>query len=109
MPLEVSSQSVVLDPLAASTPPSDGPPLHLLRDLHVHKYAPWFIISSTNYILKTIFNNFCLFQFGQPGASVSLPGHAQGGHNQSFQQQEFLRQQAEYKYESIWIVFKGYS
>ena len=41
---------------------------------------------------------FLLQQFGQPGQSVSLPGHAQGGHNQSFQQQqEFLRQQQEYK------------
>merc|ERR1712141_10297 len=36
-------------------------------------------------------------QFGQPAQSASLPGHAQGGHNQSFQQQEFLRQQQEYK------------
>jgi len=43
-------------------------------------------------------------QFGQPGQSGSLPGHPQGGHNQSFQQQqqqaqqqEFLRQQQEYK------------
>merc|ERR1711899_210711 len=36
--------------------------------------------------------------FGQPGQSASLPGHPQGGHNQSFQQQqEFLRQQQEYK------------
>jgi len=44
------------------------------------------------------------WQFGQPGQSGSLPGHPQGGHNQSFQQQqqqaqqqEFLRQQQEYK------------
>ena len=51
-------------------------------------------------------------QFGQPGQSGSLPGHPQGGHNHSFQQQqqaqqqaqqhaqqqaEFLRQQQEYK------------
>ena len=42
-------------------------------------------------------NGVLILQFGQPGQSVSLPGHAQGGHNQSFQQQEFLRQQAEYK------------
>ena len=48
-------------------------------------------------IRQIIFRIFFQFAQQQQGQTQSLPGHPQGGHNQSFQQQEFLRQQQEYK------------